>query len=143
MVKCDGCNAKYHIKDCLKTEWCVKCSTDTKKFVTLEGKKPTFGSGIAGVLYCWEKKDVTFDDSYLFIKVKDVNDTYTHPLTKENKSVEYVSGTTYSDLEGYTVDWEHYAEQVIKKAEPIYKAMNWDLSSIRTGRIQKKLDDWW
>ena len=143
MVKCDGCKAKYHIKDCLKIEWCGKCSADTKKFVTLEGKKPTFGSGIAGVLYCWEKKDVTFDDSYLFIKVKDVNDTYTHPLTKENKSVEYVSGTTYSDLEGYTVDWEHYAEQVVKKAEPIYKAMNWDLSSIRTGRIQKKLDDWW
>lgn len=143
MVKCNECNAKYHITDCLKMGWCKKCSNDTKNFTTLEGKKPTFGSGIAGVLYGWEKKNMTFDDSYLYLKVKNVNDSYTNPLTKEIKRVEYVSGTTYADFESYTVDWPHYAEQVLKKAEPIYKAMEWDLSSIRTGKIQRKLDDWW
>jgi DNA polymerase elongation subunit (family B) len=64
-------------------------------------------------------------------------------LTKEIRSVEYVSGTTYADFESCYPDWPHYAEQVLKKAEPIYKAMKWDLSSIRTGKIQRKLDDWW
>ena len=84
-----------------------------------------------------------FDDSYLFVKVKHVNDSFRNPLTHEMKQVEYVSGTTYADFDGYMIDWEHYAQEVVRKAEPIYKAMDWDLSSIRTGKIQKKLDDWW
>ena len=46
------------------------------------------------------------------------------------------------DFSGLVPDLEHYAEQVLKKAEPIFKAMNWDLSSIRTGRIQKTLEEW-
>jgi hypothetical protein len=29
-----------------------------------------------------------------------------------------------------------------KKAEPVYRAMDWDLSSIRTGKLQTKLDEW-
>jgi len=39
-------------------------------------------------------------------------------------------------------DWKHYAEQVIDKAKPIYKAMDWDISSIRTGKIQLSLEEW-
>ena len=56
--------------------------------------------------------------------------------------MDFVSGTIYEDFDNYTPDWEHYAEQVLKKAQPVYKAMDWDLSSIRTGRIQKKLEEW-
>tara|TARA_R100001463_G_scaffold63497_1_gene116521 strand:+ start:1624 stop:2517 length:894 start_codon:yes stop_codon:yes gene_type:complete len=145
MVKCPECNAKYHLRDCIKLKHkvCEKCATETHKFRTLEGKKPTIGSGIAGVLYAWEKKDAKFDDSYLFLKVKRVNDFYTHPLTQERRDVEYLSGITYEDFKGCSPDWGFYSQQVIKKADPIFKAMGWDISSIRTGKIQVSLDEWW
>tara|TARA_R110001592_G_scaffold302364_1_gene574282 strand:- start:6338 stop:7267 length:930 start_codon:yes stop_codon:yes gene_type:complete len=144
-VKCPDCNTKYHLRECieLKHSVCKKCATETKKFVTLEGKKPTIGSGIAGVLYAWEKKDANFDDSYLFLKVKGVNDFYTHPLTQERREVEYISGITLEDFKAYRPDSQFYAQQVIKKADPIFKAMGWDISSIRTGRIQSSLEEWW
>lgn len=144
MVKCPECRMKYHLRDCieLKHSVCKKCSTETKKFRTLEDKKPSIGSGIAGVLYAWEKKDSIFDDSYVFLKVKGVNDYYTHPLTRERKPVDYVSGTELKDFANYSPDWQHYANQVIDKAKPIYKAMGWDISSIRTGRLQTSLEEW-
>jgi len=144
-VKCPECNTKYHLRECLelKHSVCKKCATETSKFTTLEGKKPTIGSGIAGVLYAWEKNDTNFDDSYIFLKVKGVNDFYTHPLTHERREVEYVSGITSKDFNTYRPDVEFYAQQVIKKAEPIFKAMGWDVSAIRTGKIQASLDEWW
>lgn len=147
LVKCPskGCNSQYHLKECLNLEHsvCKKCATPTKDFVTLDGKKPSIGSGIAGVIYAWEKYDTDFDDSYLYLKVKNVNGFYTNPLSKERRKVEYLSGITEQDFEGYSVDVEHYAEQVMKKAEPVFKAMGWDLSAIRTGKIQSNLDEWW
>ena len=144
-VKCPECNAKYHLRECiqLKHSVCKKCATETSKFTTLEGKKPSIGSGIAGVLYAWERNDANFDDSYLFMKVNTVNAVYTHPLSQEQRKVEYISGTTFEDFEGYTPDWNHYSQQVVKKAEPIYKAMGWELSSIRTGKMQLSLEEWW
>lgn len=140
-VKCNECNSKYGLHECLDIKWCLKCGTDTSQFVTLQNKRPSVGSGIAGVLYAKQKHDMSFDDSYLFMKVKH-NDTFINPLTKEEKVVEYMSGTTYEDFNDYEPDWEHYAQQVLKKAEPIYRAMDWDLSSIRTGKLQTKLEDW-
>ena len=140
-VKCNECNSKYGLQECLDIKWCLKCGTETSEFVTLQGKRPSVGSGIAGVLYAHQKLNMAFDDSYLFIKVKH-NDTFINPLTKEEKPVEYVAGITLEDFKDYEPDWEHYAQQVLKKAEPIYRAMDWDLSSIRTGKIQKKLDEW-
>lgn len=144
-VKCPECNTKYNLRDCIKLPHgvCEKCATETKQFTTLDGKKPSIGSGITGILYAWEKKDANFDDSYLFIKVIRVNDTYTHPLTQEQRKVEYLSGITYEDFEGCSPDWEHYSQVVIKKADPIFKAMGWDISSIRTGAIQTSLEEWW
>ena len=135
------CNSKYDLHECLNIKWCKRCGSETHKFVTLQNKRPSIGSGIAGVIYAKQKLNVTFDDSYLFLKVK-YNDTFINPLTKEQKPVEYISGTTYEDFNDYEPDWEHYAQQVLKKAEPIYRAMNWDISSIRTGKLQTKLEDW-
>jgi DNA polymerase elongation subunit (family B) len=142
VVRCRECKKKYHVKECLKLDYCSKCGEDTSKFVTVEWKKPSFGSGVAGVLYCWEHLNQTFDDSYLFLKVKHLPNTFTHPLTKEQKVAEYISGITYADFEEYVPDYEHYAEQVLSKADPIFRAMGWDLSSIRTGRIQQSLEEW-
>tara|TARA_R110002051_G_scaffold2304_1_gene12180 strand:+ start:1017 stop:1910 length:894 start_codon:yes stop_codon:yes gene_type:complete len=144
-VKCPECRSKYHLRECIKLKHsvCKKCSTLTTQFTTLEGKKPSIGSGIAGVLFAWEKNDAHFDDSYLYLKIKTVNDYYTHPLTQDRRVVEYISATTYEDFESYTPDWQHYSQQVVKKAEPIYKAMGWEMSSIRTGKIQLSLEEWW
>ena len=143
-VKCPECGTKYHLKDCAKLEHsvCSKCSTPTSRFQTLEGKKPSIGSGIAGVLFAWEKENKDFDDSYLSMKVTGVRDTFTHPLTQENRQVEYVAGVELKDFESYNPDYKHYAEQIVDKAKPIYKAMGWDLSAIRTGKTQKTLEEW-
>ena len=145
MVKCPECKTQYHLRDCvhLKHKVCEKCATPTNQFTTLEGKKPTIGSGIAGVLYAWEKKDANFDDSYIYLKVKGVNDFYTHPLTHERREVEYISGTTMKDFWTCSPDLAFYSQQVIKKAEPIFKAMGWDTTAIRTGKLQSSLDEWW
>jgi hypothetical protein len=63
-------------------------------------------------------------------------------LTKEKRTVEYISGVILADFKDCTPDWAHYAQQVIDKAKPVYTAMGWDLSAIRTGRIQKSLEEW-
>jgi DNA polymerase elongation subunit (family B) len=151
MVQCQKCKRKYHLNDITELNVCGenegragthKCGNAVSNFLTIEQKNPSIGSGIAGVLYCWQKKNISFDDSYLFLKVKGVNDYYTHPLTKEKREVEYMAGNINTDFDNYTPDWEHYAEQVLKKAKPIYESMGWDISSIRSGRIQTSLTEW-
>jgi len=142
-VKCFACSERYQMQDIISMTWCERCGEKTSKFKTLDFKNPSIGSGIAGVLYALEHTDTKFDDSYLFLKVNTHGVTFTHPLTKEKKPVEYISASTYEEFDAWTPDYEHYAEQVVKKAEPIYSAMNWDVSSIRTNRLQLKLDEWW
>jgi len=140
-VRCSQCRTKYDLRNMEEINFCKKCSASPSKFRTLEGRNPSIGSGIAGVIYACQNNSNTFDDSYLYLKVLS-KETFTHPLTKENKQVQYLAGSNYKDFEGSLPDWKHYAEQVIRKAEPIYRAMNWDISNIRTGTIQKTLGDW-
>lgn len=145
-LKCP-CQSKYsrqffHMKDMLNVFNCQKCGKETKLFTTVEGKRPSIGSGIAGVLYAWEKNNTNFDDSYVFLKVQGVNDKYTNPLTKEKREVEYIAGTILSDFDDYTPDYHHYAEQLIKKAKPIYDAMGWQMTGIRTIKGQTSLEEW-
>ena len=150
-VKCYECRRVYEMKDITALKYCGenegrdgthKCGNSVSNFKTLSEKKPTIGSGVAGVIHAFQKRDLTFDDSYLFMKASKTNDTFVHPLTKEVRQVDYVAGVINSDLDDYTPDWRHYAEQVLKKAEPVYRAMDWDISSIRTGRIQSSLLEW-
>jgi len=140
-VKCPQCKTKYDLREMKELKYCKKCSVSPSKFRTLEDRNPSIGSGIAGVIYSCQNNSNTFDDSYLYLKVLS-KETFTHPLTKENKQVQYLAGSNYKDFEGSLPDWKHYAEQVIRKAEPIYRAMDWDISNIRTGTIQKTLGDW-
>jgi hypothetical protein len=121
---------------------CGKCGENPKNFTTEQDKRPSIGSGIAGVLYAWEKQNMTFDDSYLFLKVASIGEKYTNPLTKEKRDVEYVAGTILSDFNSYTPDYHHYAEQLIKKAKPIYEAMGWEMNNIRTIKGQRTLEEW-
>ena len=37
----------------------------------------------------------------------------------------------------------HYSDSIIKKAEPIYNAMGWDLKPIRNDVNQTNLEEWW
>lgn len=145
-LKCP-CQSKYskksiHMREMISIYNCEKCGKEAKMFTTMEGKRPSIGSGIAGVLYAWEKKNMTFDDSYIFLKVSGVNDKYTNPLTKEKRDVEYVAGTILSDFDEYTPDYYHYAEQLIKKAKPIYDAMGWTITNVRTIKGQTSLEEW-
>ena len=153
MVKCPDCNRKYSLRE-LSTkpikvcgqhegrDGTHKCGSSVSSFVTLEGRKPTIGSGIAGIVNAWQNQDIDFEDTYLFMKAKNTGKTYENPITGERKETEYVAGIILSDFLDYTPDWKFYAEQVVKKAEPIYKAMGWDISSIRTGTIQTSLTEW-
>ena len=65
-VKCTDCGRKYHMKDMLKVRVCGqnegkdgihKCGEPVANFVTVEDKKPTIGSGVAGMLNAWENTD--------------------------------------------------------------------------------------
>lgn len=141
-LMCPKCRSKYNMRDMGQVYNCAKCGTQSKDFLTEQKKRPSIGSGIAGVLYAWEKQNTTFDDSYIFLKVSGVNDKYTNPLTKEKRDVEYVAGTILSDFDSYTPDYHHYAEQLIKKAKPIYEAMGWQMGNIRTIKGQRTLEEW-
>tara|TARA_R100000353_G_scaffold81253_1_gene61143 strand:- start:1813 stop:2130 length:318 start_codon:yes stop_codon:yes gene_type:complete len=103
---------------------------------------PSIGSGIAGVVYGWEQ-NFDFDDSYLYIKVNpDPKNRFTHPLMREKRTVEFVSAPTKEVLENYEPNWFFYAQSLVKKAEPIYRAMGWDMSAVTRDRKQTTLDEW-
>ena len=141
-VKCPQCNKKYKLENCYSINFCEKCGTLKNQFVTLQNKRPTLSEGVAGILYGREKMGMDYDDSFLFMKIKPT-DTFTHPLTDEKKSAEYYSATTLDDFKEVNPDLNYYANVVIKKAQPIYKAMGWNTDAIRTGRIQTSFEDWW
>ena len=152
MVKCDSCNRKYSLKDLTKMKVCGenegrdgthKCGEPVSKFKTLENKRPSISSGVVGVISAWQNnQNMTFDDSYLYMKVN-TKETYINPLTKQERIADYVAGNLEKEFEKYKPDTLHYAEQVVKKAKPIYLAMGWDLLAIKTGKKQKRLTDWW
>ena len=163
-VRCPNCGKQFDMREELPIESHIRrienglpefCDTHKKYFVGQEAtkydkragrkvkynKKVSVASGVAGILFALQNRDMKFEDSYVFIKTAD-NLTFKHPLTDEVKTADYISGITLRDLEPYTPDYRYYAEQVKKKAEPVFNAMGWDLTAITTGRIQKTLEEW-
>ena len=145
--KCKHCNKQYGWKKACELHsdtYCIKCGANIE-LVTLEGKKPSIGSGIEGVLWNNQNERIKIDDSYVYIRVADdpTRMTYTNPVTGIKKRPSYISATKMEDLEQYTPDWPHYADSILKKAEPIYKAMGWSLDPIKRDSNQKTLDEWW
>lgn len=112
---------------------------------TLEGKKPTVGSGIAGVLYHnTANPHNPITDSFVYVKIiPELKYGFFHPFKKEEIMTTYVSAHEMSDLEELNVDWMHYANSVVKKAKPVFQAMGWDINQIKKDKRQKTLDDWW
>lgn len=147
-VMCPKCKAKYNLLNLHKKMHCDKiinvelgqiCGSSKKKFTTLEGKNPSISSGLVGLIYKSQRDGLDLDefgDSYFHIKVKS-NETFIHPLTDEIRKVEYFSENRLNLFKNINVDLEHYANQIDKKAKPIFDAMNWDLNSIKIGEIEK------
>tara|TARA_R110000824_G_scaffold30099_2_gene99344 strand:- start:2235 stop:3176 length:942 start_codon:yes stop_codon:yes gene_type:complete len=141
-VKC-SCNKKYDIRTIEWTDgefYCSKCAKHPSTFTTMKGKKPNIGEGIVGVLYSMQERNLSFQDSYVFLRIVP-SGFYTNPLTGVRKEANYVSGNTLSELEGFTPDWSHYAEQVVSKVQPIFDAMGWDTKQIK--KQQRAFDEWW
>jgi len=111
---------------------------------TLEGKNPSIGSGILGVLFYNSLHcDKKIDDSFVYVKVLSTpKNAFFHPLKKELIQTTYVSAHEIKELQQFDVDWMHYANVVVKKATPIFKAMGWSIEQIRRDLKQKSLEDW-
>jgi hypothetical protein len=122
---------------------CEKCNnvmTD-KMFTTLEGKRVSIGSGIMGMLY-YNQNNPSIDDSYIFIKCLPEGRKFNTPYGKE-KDLNYISVKEVQELKDYTPDYGFYAEAVIRKAKPVFDAMDWDINECRSDNTQRILDDWW
>ena len=119
-------------------EW--KCC-NAPNIRTLNNKKPVIGSGVEGVLYYNSFNEVPIEDSYLYIKVKDVQNTYIHPLTQIDTVPSWIAVNNEEELSSFSPDYLHYAYQVVSKAEPIFNAMGWDVKNISRTRNQD-LGEW-
>ena len=53
-----------------------------------------------------------------------------------------MAGLTEADFAVYQADWAHYADSVIKKAEPVFRAMGWDTMQIKRDLSQSTLGEW-
>jgi len=106
------------------------------------GKSPVIGSGIIGTLLYNKLNREPIDDSYLYLKVKNNPHTIVHPIKQIVVKPDYYSALKIEDFSNFTPDWGHYAESIIKKASPVFRAMGWDDAQIRKDSKQKTLDEW-
>ena len=141
-VKCKTCSSTSTTFDLMKQPCC-----STMDLRTLEGKRASVREGIEGVLYRKYVDDLDISDSYLFMRVSNNTQNtkitqYLHPTKQVMVFPSYVSGLTVDEMKNYTPDWEHYAESVVKKAEPIFRAMGWKISQIKQDQNQRSLMEW-
>jgi len=147
--KCYNCNKQSTSKELVELEidYCTKCGSE-KTLTTLEGKRPSISQGTEGLLwYNQQSFSEEIEDSYLYVRVSDIptRPRYKNPVTGEWKRPRYVSAPTKKLLEeiATTPDYHHYGNALVKKAEPIYRAMGWDLDKVKFDINQKTLDEWW
>lgn len=121
--------------------FCSKCGKSFETFKTILGKNPSIKEGIAGLLYTKYSHDFSFDDSFIYCRIQPNGGNFIHPLSGKRVPSTYASANTLAELKRFIPDWSFYAEEVIKKAKPIYDAMGWDMSSIKN--TQASLSEWW
>jgi hypothetical protein len=151
-LQCGKCRKKYKV-DYLKQLLNIipdslcendRCSAKLRECKTLEGKNPKYGGGEAGRFYYDEHinpKD-KLTDSFYYLKCKLMGQTYTD-WNGISKPASFVSVRKLSELESFNPDWAFIAEaEVIKKAKPVFDAMNWDISPCKMDDKQQLLDVW-
>ena len=153
-LKC-ACRKTYdleYVRGLLKRvpdAYCEKenCNRKLRNCTTVEGKRPAFGGGFAGVLYYNEHvnpKD-RLNDSFYHMKCNfkiPQSLTYTN-WNGDEKQAGYIAVRNLSELEGFEPDWNFLAEsEVIKKVQPIFDAMEWDIANLKKDNKQKTLDEW-
>ena len=152
VVQC-GCKKKYdipYVSKLLSIEPEYYCESDNckkklKNCTTVEGKRPTFGGGFAGLLYYNEhvnpKNKIT--DSFYHMACSFGNgQTYTD-WNGMKKPARYVAVKEHDELVNFNPDWGRLAQsEVIQKVKPIFDAMNWDIAKIQLDEKQKKLGEW-
>ena len=119
-----------------------ECCAAPKSFQTVGGKRPTIGAGIEGVLFNHALNYEPIEDSYLYLRIKDCNKTYYNPVTGKTVVPNYISLLTEDKFSDFIPDWKHYAESVVKKADPVFNAMGWDTLQIMRDVNQRSLDEW-
>jgi DNA polymerase elongation subunit (family B) len=120
---------------------CPECNSSW--WTTLEGKRLSLGSAIEGaVIHDILNPNNKITDSFLYFKMRYSNVVFTSPLNGLPREAKYIAFKTIDELPDYEPDWAHYAESVVKKSEPIFRAMNWDIMQIKLDDKQKSLDEW-
>jgi len=149
--KCKKCNKKYDMQSAINqhkvfsASYCSKCG-EPLVLVTEQGKNPSIGAGVEGIVWYNQVMSNSIDDSFVYIKARDdiKREKYIHPITGVAKRPTYIAAQTMDELiDLCKPDLHHYAESIIKKALPIYKAMNWDTDPIKQDVSQTQLDEWW
>jgi len=149
-VYCTACKKSYHLEDTKCN--CVLPNSNKSALTTAKRsgkgwasaeKRPTVGAGILGVLMYNKTNTTPIEDTYLYLKMKDYPSMINHPITGNSFVPNYMAGLTEEDFKTITPDWEHYAQSVVKKASPIFDAMDWDTSKITKDVHQRTLDEWW
>ena len=111
----------------------------------------TLAGGVAGVVYYNTHLNSSdpITDSFISIKCNVLSGPKTIPLNDgTSRPATYVSVKEEKELlklleDGVIeVDCEYYAEYCVKKAEPIFKAMGWDMYHIYADPKQRTLEDW-
>ena len=153
IYKCASCSREYQLEEILEhrnkfsaNTFCLKCGKDLI-LKTLMGKQPSVGGGIEGVLWWNQTYGIPIDDSYMYVRAADdvTRPKYINPVSGQHKRPTYLAAPSLIDLNNikFTPDYRHYAESIVKKAEPIYKAMGWDLAPISVDINQTNLTEWW
>ena len=142
----------YDVKEAINSykisfshKFCKKCGKDLY-LVNGEGKNPQIGEGVEGVLWWNQNNKEQITDSYVFMKVRDDPRRlkYTNQITGVEKRPSYISAPRVSILiDNFDADTGYYADTIVNKAKPIYKAMEWDISKIKRNINQRTLDEWW
>ena len=141
---------KVTCKNCKRTNTLFElieepCCLGIPSFTTTQGKRPTIGSGIEGVLFSSSIGYQPITDSYLYLRIRNSAQTYYNPVTQKAVRPNYISLLTEADFAEHLwilPDWGHYAESVVKKAEPIFRAMGWDTMQIKRDTRQRDLEEW-
>ena len=141
-VYCMDCKKAYYLTD-TKCNHPLTTAEKRGKGWASAGKRPSVGAGIVGVLMYNELNETPINDTYLFMKVKNSIHSMIHPINNMQFHPNYMAGLIEEDFENFTPDWEHYAQSIVKKATPIFNAMEWDINEITQDVNQTSLDEWW